>query len=100
MAGARCWGTTGASEVEPFWTAFLRSLADSGLREVKMVIDDHKGLRAPARRVFHASHQRSRVHWMRSAMAHLAPKQRPAVVAMLKRSLPTGMLRRPGSTRH
>jgi putative transposase len=101
VAGARCWGTTGASEVEPFWTAFLRSLADPGLREVKMVIDDdHKGLRAPASRVFHASHQRSRVHWMRSAMAHLAPKQRPAVVAMLKRSLPRGMLRRPGSNGH
>src|SRR3982751_3641482 len=37
----------GASEAEPFWTAFLRSLADRGLRGVKLVIaDDHKGLRA------------------------------------------------------
>ncbi len=77
--------TTGASEAEPFWTAFLRSLADRGLRGVKLVIaDDHKGLRAAASRVFHASLQRCRVHWMRNAMAHLAPKQRPAVVAMLK----------------
>jgi transposase-like protein len=76
---------TGASEAEPFWTAFLRSLADRGLRGVKLVIaDDHKGLRAAASRVFHASLQRCRVHWMRNAMAHLAPKQRPAVVAMLK----------------
>jgi putative transposase len=76
---------TGASEAEPFWTAFLRSLADRGLRGVKLVIaDDHKGLRAAASRVFHAAHQRCRVHWMRNAMAHLAPKQRPAVVAMLK----------------
>jgi transposase-like protein len=76
---------TGASEAEPFWTAFLRALADRGLRGVKLVIaDDHKGLRAAATRVFHASHQRCRVHWMRNAMAHLAPKQRPAVVAMLK----------------
>jgi putative transposase len=76
---------TGASEAEPFWTAFLRSLADRGLRGVKLVIaDDHKGLRAAAARVFHASLQRCRVHWMRNAMAHLAPKQRPAVVAMLK----------------
>jgi putative transposase len=76
---------TGASEAEPFWTAFLRSLADRGLRRVKLVIaDDHKGLRAAATRVFHASLQRCRVHWMRNAMAHLAPKQRPAVVAMLK----------------
>jgi transposase-like protein len=76
---------TGASEAEPFWTAFLRQLADRGLRGVKLVIaDDHKGLRAAAARVFHASLQRCRVHWMRNAMAHLAPKQRPAVVAMLK----------------
>jgi putative transposase len=76
---------TGASEAEPFWTAFLRSLADRGLRGVKLVIaDDHKGLRAASSRVFHAAQQRCRVHWMRNAMAHLAPKQRPAVVAMLK----------------
>jgi transposase-like protein len=44
---------TGPSEAETFWTEFLRSLADRGLRGVKLVIaDDHKGLRAAARRVF------------------------------------------------
>lgn len=76
---------TGASEAEPFWKSFLRSLADRGLRGVKLVIaDDHKGLRAAAAKVFHASHQRCRVHWMRNALAHVPPKQRPAVVAMLK----------------
>src|SRR4051794_18691122 len=76
---------TGASEAEPFWTAFLRSLADRGLRGVKLVIaDDHKGLRAAATKVFHASHQRCRVHWMRNALARVQPKQRPAVVALLK----------------
>src|SRR3954465_6232825 len=81
---------TGASEAEPFWTAFLRSLADRGLRGVKLVIaDDHKGLRAAATKVFHASHQRCKVHWMRNALARVAlarvqPTQRPAVVALLK----------------
>src|SRR4051812_17019588 len=76
---------TGASEAEPFWTAFLRSLADRGLRGVKLVIaDDHKGLRAAATKVFHASHHRCRVHWMRNALARVQPKQRPAVVALLK----------------
>ena len=76
---------TGASEAEPFWTAFLRSLADRGLRGVKLVIaDDHKGLRAAATKIFHASHQRCRVHWMRNALARVQPKQRPAVVALLK----------------
>src|SRR4051794_37206707 len=60
---------TGASEAEPFWTAFLRSLADRGLRGVKLVIaDDHKGLRAAATKVFHASHQRCWVHTIRTQL--------------------------------
>ncbi len=76
---------TGPSEAEPFWKAFLRSLADRGLRGVKLVIaDDHKGLRAAASKVFAASQQRCRVYWMRNAFAHAAPKQRPAVIAMIK----------------
>ena len=76
---------TGPSEAETFWTDFLRSLADRGLRGVKLVIaDDHKGLRAAARRVFNATLQRCRVHWMRNALAHAPAKQRAAVVAMLK----------------
>jgi len=75
----------GPSEAETFWTDFLRSLADRGLRGVKLVIaDDHKGLRAAARRVFSATHQRCRVHWMRNALAHAPAKQRTAVAAMLK----------------
>jgi len=76
---------TGASEAEPFWKAFLRSLAGRGLRGVKLVVaDDHKGLRAAAAKVFSATHQRCRVHWLRNALAHVPPKQRPAAVAMLK----------------
>ena len=76
---------TGPSEAETFWTGFLRSLADRGLRGVKLVIaDDHKGLRAAARRVFNATHQRCRIHWMRNALAHAPAKQRTAVAAMLK----------------
>ena len=76
---------TGPSEAETFWTDFLRSLADRGLRGVKLVIaDDHKGLRAAARRVFNATHQRCRIHWMRNALAHAPAKQRTAVAAMLK----------------
>ncbi|TGN37543.1 IS256 family transposase [Paracoccus liaowanqingii] len=76
---------TGPSEAETFWTDFLRSLADRGLRGVKLVIaDDHKGLRAAARRVFNATQQRCRVHWMRNALAHAPAKSRAAVAAMLK----------------
>jgi putative transposase len=67
------------------WKGFLRSLADRGLRGVKLVVaDDHKGLRAAAAKVFHATLQRCRVHWMRSALAHVPAQQRPAVAAMLK----------------
>ena len=75
----------GPSEAETFWTDFLRSLADRGLRGIKLVIaDDHKGLRAAVRRVFNAGLQRCRVHWMRNALAHAPAKQRAAVAAMLK----------------
>jgi putative transposase len=71
---------TGPSEAETFWKGFLRSLADRGLRGVKLVIsDDHKGLRAAAARVFHATMQRCRVHWMRNVLAHVPTKQRPGV---------------------
>lgn len=41
-------------------------------------------LSAAASKVFAASQQRCRVHWMRNALAHAAPKQRPAVIAIIK----------------
>ena len=76
---------TGPSEAETFWTEFLRSLADRGLRGVKLVIaDGQKGLRAAARRVFNATQQRCRIHGMRNALAHAPAKQGMAVAAMLK----------------
>jgi putative transposase len=87
----------GHSEAEVFWTEFLRSLAERGLRGVRLVIaDDHKGLRAAARRVFKATHQRCRIHWMRNALAHAPAKQRAAVAAMLKTIFAQG---RPGGCR-
>ncbi len=76
---------TGPSEAETFWTGFLRSLADRGLRGMKLVIaGDHRGLRAAARRVFNATRQRCRAHWMRNALAHAPARLRTAVAAMLK----------------
>ena len=66
-------------------TGFLRSLADRGLRGVKLVVaDDHKALRAAALRVFGATHPRCRAHWARNALAHAGAKHRAAVSAMLK----------------
>ncbi|MCE2578003.1 IS256 family transposase [Komagataeibacter sp. FNDCR1] len=76
---------TGPSEAEAFWTDFLRSLADRGLRGVNLVVADaHAGLRAAAGRVFNATLQRCRVHWMRNALAHAHAKQRPAITALLR----------------
>lgn len=76
---------TGPSEAEPFWTTFLRSLVDRGLRGVRLVIaDDHKGLRAAADRVLHAAVQRCKVHFARNALAHVGPAQRAMVAAMLR----------------
>ena len=76
---------TGPSEAETSWIGFLRSLAGRGLRGVKLAIaDDHKGLRAAARRAFNATLQWCRVHWMRNALARAPAKQRAAVIAMLK----------------
>ena len=76
---------TGPSEAEPFWTEFLRSLADRGLRGVQLVVaDDHKGLRAAATKVLHAALQRCRVHFMRNLLGRVPPGQRAMVAAMLR----------------
>jgi transposase-like protein len=76
---------TGPSEAEPFWTDFLRSLADRGLRGVKLVVaDDHKGLRAAATKVLHATLQRCRGHWPRNLLGRVSPGQRSMVAAMLR----------------
>ena len=75
----------GPSEAEPFWTQFLRSLTARGLRGVKLVISDaHEGIKAAVKKVFHASWQRCRVHFMRNAMAHAGVKQRAMVAAAIR----------------
>ena len=73
------------SEAEAFWDEFLRSLADRGLRGVKLIIaDDHKGLKAAAGKVLGATIQRCRVHFMRNALACVANKDKPIVTAALR----------------
>jgi len=74
----------GASEAEPFWTDFLRSLTRRGLRGVKLVISDaHEGLKAAVAKVLRATWQRCRVHFLRNALAHPAKGQRRVVSAMI-----------------
>ena len=74
----------GASEAEPFWTAFLRKLARRGLKGVKLVISDaHEGIRAAVRKVLSTSWQRCRVHFMRNVLAHAGRQGRRVVSAFI-----------------
>jgi putative transposase len=74
----------GASEAEPFWTEFLRSLNRRGLRGVKLVISDsHEGIKAAASKVLKATWQRCRVHFMRNARAFANKTQRRMVSAAI-----------------
>lgn len=74
----------GASEAEPFWTEFLRSLSRRGLRGVRLVISDsHEGIKAAVAKVLKASWQRCRVHFMRNALAHAGKSQRRMVSAAI-----------------
>lgn len=75
---------TGASEAEPFWTEFLRSLTRRGLRGVKLVISDaHEGLKAAISKVLKTSWQRCKVHFLRNALAYANKGQRQAVLAVI-----------------
>jgi putative transposase len=77
--------TVGASEAEPFWTAFLRSLTRRGLRGVKLVISDaHEGLKKAVAKVLGATWQRCRVHFMRNVLAHAPKGQRQMVAALIR----------------
>ena len=77
----------GRSEAETFWSGFLKSLARRGLRGVKLVISDaHEGLKAAIRRVFGATWQRCRVHWMRTALSYVAKTQQSMVAAALRQA--------------
>jgi transposase-like protein len=74
----------GASEAEPFWTAFLRKLARRGLRGVKLVISDaHEGIKAAVSKLLCASWQRCRVHFMRNALAHAGKSGKRVVSAFI-----------------
>lgn len=74
----------GASEAEPFWKTFLRSLTRRGLRGVKLVIsDNHSGIRAAVSKVLTATWQRCRVHFMRNALAHAGKRGKRVVAAFI-----------------
>ena len=77
----------GPSEAETFWMDFLRSLKARGLAGVKLVISDaHSGLKAAIARVFEATWQRCRVHFMRNALAHVSKGQHTVVAAAIRQA--------------
>src|SRR5919106_377277 len=74
----------GSSEAETFWIEFLRRLKRRGLAGVKLVISDaHEGIKAAVARVFRATWQRCRVHFMRNALAHAGKNGRRVVAAFI-----------------
>ncbi|MDR3488037.1 MAG: IS256 family transposase [Bradyrhizobium sp.] len=74
----------GASEAEVFWTDFLRKLKRRGLRGVRLVISDsHEGIKASVSKVFSATWQRCRVHFMRNVLAHAGKQGRGGVSAFI-----------------
>lgn len=74
----------GASEAEVFWTEFLRKLKRRGLRGVKLAISDsHEGIKASVSKVFSATWQRCRVHFMRNVLAHAGKQGRGVVSAFI-----------------
>ena len=74
----------GASEAEPFWTGFLRSLTRRGLRGVKLVIsDNHAGIKAAVTKVLTCAWQRCRVHFMRNALAYAGKRGKRVVAAFI-----------------
>jgi putative transposase len=77
----------GRGPCSPFWTEFLRSLKARGLGGLKLVISDaHTGLKAAIARVFDATWQRCRVHWMRNALAHVPKAQHTALAAAIRQA--------------
>jgi transposase-like protein len=51
-----------------------------------VISDAHEGLKAAIRRVFGTTWQRCRVHWMRSALAHVPKGQQTMVAAALRQA--------------
>jgi putative transposase len=90
---------TGPSEAETFWTDFLRGLKARGLDGVKLVISDaHFGLKTAIQRVFEATWQRCRVHWMRNALAHVQKGQHTVVAAAIRQAFDQPDRERAGET--
>ena len=89
----------GPSDAETFWMDFLRGLKARGLDGTKLVISDaDSGLRAAIERVFDATWQRCRVHWMRNALAHVSRGQHTIVAATIRQAFDQPDCKQAGET--
>jgi transposase-like protein len=78
--------TTGVSESEESWLAFLRELVARGLSGVRLVISDaHQGLKnAIAQTLVGSTWQRCTVHFMRNVHGKVAKSQQGVVTAAVR----------------
>lgn len=75
------------SEAGTFWTELLRSLRARGRGGVGLAIGDAQpGLKAGIARVFEATWRRCRVHWTRSALAHVPRGQHTVAAAAVRQA--------------
>jgi putative transposase len=75
----------GHAETEEFWTEFLRSLLDRGLRGVKLVVSDsHAGLKKAIERCMGCQWQRCRVHFMRNVLARVPTGKKEMVACFIR----------------
>jgi len=76
----------GDSDDQVFWTTFLRTLWERGLRGVRLVISDHHlGLKkAIATVMLGSAWQHCRVHFMRNVLARVARANAEMVAAAIR----------------
>lgn len=75
----------GYAETDEFWSSFLRSLTDRGLRGVQLITSDaHSGLKAAIDKCLGGQWQRCRVHFMRNLLACVQRGQKELVAATVR----------------
>jgi transposase-like protein len=78
----------GHAETEEFWTEFIRSLLDRGLRGVHLVVSDsHSGLKKAIAKCMGCAWQRCRVHFMRNVLARVPSGRKEMVASFIRTAL-------------
>jgi len=73
------------TESEEGWTQFFKGRKERGLQGVRLVVSDaHCGLNAAVRQVLKAEWQRSKVHFYRNVLVHVAKRSQAEVSEAMK----------------